>query len=119
MTSNYKNNAIRGPINAWLFNVLSSYMNLMFGASKAQLFKGHPDTVVEIGSGAGANMRYLRRGTTLIAIEPNIHMHQNLKKSAKKYGILLEIKTTTGESIDIPKASVDLEKIGHPKPDKR
>ncbi len=107
MTSNYKNNAIRGPINALIFNILSGYMDWIFGASKAQLFKDHPDTVVEIGSGAGANMRYLRQGSTLIAIEPNVHMHGNLKKSAKKYGILLEIKTTTGESIDLPKESCD------------
>jgi ubiquinone/menaquinone biosynthesis C-methylase UbiE len=62
---------------------------------------------VEIGPGAGANMRYLRKGTRLIAIEPNIHMHKNLQKSADKYGIILEIKSITGESIDLPNNSCD------------
>lgn len=107
MSSEFKNNAIRGPINSWMFKVLSGYMNYLFGKSKRSLFKGHPETVVEIGPGAGANMRYLKKGTKLIAIEPNIHMHANLKKSAKKYGITLEIKTVIGESIDLPDNSID------------
>ncbi len=107
MNSEFGNNAIRGPINAFIFNALSGYMNRMFGASKRRLFKNHPETVVEIGTGAGANMRYLRRGTKLIAIEPNIYMHENLKKSANQYEINIEIKTLTGESIDLPDNSCD------------
>jgi len=52
-------------------------------------------------------MRYLKKGTKLIAIEPNIHMHANLQKSADRYGINLEIKTLTGEVIDLPDNSCD------------
>lgn len=107
MDKEFKNNATLGPINSWLFNILSGYMDYLFGKSKRALFKNHPKTVVEIGAGAGANMRYLTAGTTLIAIEPNIHMHKNLKKSAKKYGIDLEIRTILGEAIDLPDNSVD------------
>ncbi len=102
MCGKYKNNAILGPINSWMFKVLSGYMNYLFGKSKRKLFKNHPEVVVEIGSGAGANMRYLKKGTKLIAIEPNIHMHKNLLKSAKKYGISLELRTVIGEEIDLP-----------------
>ena len=107
MSKTFKNNIILGPINSWMFKMLSGYMDYLFGKSKRELFKNHPDVVVEIGSGAGANMRYLREGTKLIAIEPNIYMHNNLKKSAKKYDINLEIKTLTGESIDLPDNSCD------------
>ncbi len=107
MSNEFKNNRILGPINAWMFKMLSGYMNYLFGKSKRSLFKNHPETVVEIGPGAGANMRYLKKGTKLIAIEPNIHMHKNLKASAKKYGIALEIKTMVGEAIDLPDDSVD------------
>ena len=103
----YKNNPILGPINSWVFKVLSGYMDYLFGTSKRALFKNHPETVVEIGPGAGANMRYLRKGTTLIAIEPNIHMHANLKKSAQEYGIHLNIKPLVGESIDLADNSCD------------
>ncbi|MDO5970147.1 class I SAM-dependent methyltransferase [Flavivirga aquimarina] len=107
MNNDFKNNAIRGPINAFMFKVLSGYMDRLFGKSKRQLFRNHPETVVEIGSGTGANMRYLKPGTTLIAIEPNIHMHANLKKSADKYGINLEIKAIKGELIDLADNSCD------------
>lgn len=107
MSNDYKNNTILGPINSWMFKVLSGYMDYLFGKSKRELFTDHPETVVEIGPGAGANMRYLRKGTKLIAIEPNIHMHANLKKSADTYGIHLEIKTLRGEYIDLPDNSCD------------
>mgnify|MGYP003671675648 CR=1 FL=1 len=107
MCKTYKNNAILGPINSWMFKVLSEYMDYLFGKSKRALFNDHPETVVEIGPGTGANMRYLKKGTRLIAIEPNIHMHDNLKKSADKYGIRLEIKTLMGEFIDLPDNSCD------------
>ena len=107
MSKKFKNNSIRGPINSWLFKILSGYMDYLFGKSKRALFKNHPETVIEIGSGAGANMRYLRKGTKLIAIEPNIHMHANLKESAKKYEIDLEIKSLIGESIDLADNSCD------------
>lgn len=107
MSKRYESNAVRGPINSWMFRILSGYMDWLFGASKRRLFENHPDTVVEIGSGAGANMRYFRRGTTLIAIEPNIHMHENLKKSARKYEINLEIRSLVGEAIDLPENSCD------------
>lgn len=107
MENKYKCNPILGPINSWMFKVLSGCMNLLFGKTKKELFKNHPETVVEIGPGAGANMRYLKKGTKLIAIEPNIHMHANLKRSAQKYEILLEIKTIIGESMDLPNNSID------------
>ncbi|UII79498.1 class I SAM-dependent methyltransferase [Flagellimonas sp. CMM7] len=107
MCTTYENNTVLGPINSWMFKVLSGYMNYLFGKSKRKLFKSHPKTVVEIGPGAGANMRYLKKGTKLIAIEPNIHMHTNLKKSAKKYGINLEIKAIVGEAVDLPDNSID------------
>lgn len=107
MSNTFKNNSIRGPINSWMFKMLSGYMDSLFGKSKRELFNNHSQTVVEIGPGSGANMRYMRKGTKLIAIEPNIHMHKNLKISAKKYGINLEIKTIVGEAIDLPDNSCD------------
>jgi len=104
MNNQFQNNNILGPVNSWLFKKLSGYMDHLFGQSKRKLFESHPKTVVEIGPGAGANMRYLDEGTRLIAIEPNKYMHANLRKSATKYGIELEIKTISGEAIDLPDA---------------
>jgi len=107
MSKKYKNNAILGPINSWFFYLISGYMDVLWGRSKRELFRNHPETVVEIGSGAGANMRYLKKGTKLIAIEPNIHMHTNLRKTADKYGINLHIQSITGEEIDLADNSCD------------
>lgn len=107
MNYEFKNNTLRGPINSWFFYIISGYMNVLWGKSKRELFHDHPETIVEIGSGAGANMRYLRKGTKLIAIEPNVHMHNNLRKTAKKYGVNLDIKSITGEAIDLPDDSID------------
>lgn len=102
MSKEFELNYFRGPLNAWIFKTLNGYMDYLFGDSKRKLFADHPSTVVEIGPGAGANMRYYRKGTEVIAIEPNLHMHENLYKSAHKYGIKLKIRTYLGESIDMP-----------------
>lgn len=99
MHNQYECNPIRGPINAWFFEILEGYMDRLFGSSKRKLFENHPDTIVEIGPGAGANMRYFKKGTRLIAIEPNIYMHASLRKAAITHGINLEIRSVTGESI--------------------
>lgn len=107
MNNTFENNNIRGPINSWFFYTISGYMNVLWGKSKKELFQDHPEIVVELGPGAGANMRYLKEGTKLVAIEPNIHMHKNLRRTAKKYGINLDIKSITGEAIDLPDNSVD------------
>ncbi|RXQ90349.1 class I SAM-dependent methyltransferase [Ancylomarina salipaludis] len=107
MENQFKNNAIRGPINSWLLRIISAYMHYKFGEMKRVLFKDHPGTVVEIGPGRGENMRYLRKGTHLIAIEPNVHMHAGLTKTAQKYGINLEIRSLTGEAIDLDDESCE------------
>jgi len=107
MENQFENNAIRGPINSWLLKVMSAYMHYKFGDMKNAMFKDHPDRLVEIGSGTGENMRYLRKGTHLIAIEPNIHMHENLRKTAEKYGINLEIRSLVGEAIDLADESCE------------
>ena len=74
---------------------------------KENYFKNHPKTVIEKGSGSGANMQYFKKGTKPIAIEPNIHMHANLQKSADRYGIILEIKALIRESINSRDSSYD------------
>jgi SAM-dependent methyltransferase len=63
--------------------------------------------VVEIGPGTGANLRYYRSGTRLIAIEPNRHMHSPLRKAAQRYGIELELHAEGADAIGLPDASVD------------
>jgi len=87
--------------------MLDRYQHHRFGARKAALFADLPPTVVELGSGTGASLRYLDRGTRLVAIEPNVHMHRALRRQAHRRGIELEIRPESAEAIGLPDNSVD------------
>ena len=97
----------RGRFNSAFFDVMGGYINWLMRHPKSTTFSGLPQTVVELGAGAGANMRYLPPGTHLIAIEPNRYMHTRLRRAARSRGIDLEIRSVVGERIDLPDASVD------------
>ena len=66
-----------------------------------------PTTVVELGSGVGANLRYLPAGGTLVAIEPNPHMHRRLRAAAERRGVHLELRDRVAEHTGLPDHSVD------------
>ena len=100
-------NPIRGRLNAWFFDALDGYMHRKYAEIKAGLLEKAPATVVELGPGSGANLRYLRSGTRLIAVEPNIHMHSVLRRRALQYGIDLDLRGLAGEDLDMPSESVD------------
>jgi SAM-dependent methyltransferase len=100
-------NAVRGRLNAAVLRTSNSYGHLLMGRRKRRLFANLPPTVVEIGPGTGANLRYYRPGTRLIAIEPNRHMHSPLRKAAQRYGIGLELREEGADAIGLPDASVD------------
>ena len=97
----------RGRFNAAFFKVMDSYIDWNLRPHKSRVYGDLPASVVELGSGVGANLRYLPEGTKLIAIEPNRHMHQSLRKAAERRGIRLEIRDVVAERIDLPDASVD------------
>jgi SAM-dependent methyltransferase len=89
------------------FAVMGGYINLHLHKRKSAVFAGLPQTVVELGSGVGANLRYLTAGTRLIAIEPNRYMHARLRRAAARRGVDLEIRDVVAERIDLPDRSAD------------
>ena len=99
------------PIRAWgnakFFESMDWYVHRHLGARKRALFADLPPHVVELGAGAGASMRYLRPGSHLLAIEPNVHAHGALRRRAARYGIDLEIRARRAESTALASASVD------------
>jgi len=97
----------RGRFNAAFFGVMDGYINWHLKQQKVLVYTDLPDTIVELGTGVGANLRYLRPGTKLIAIEPNPYMQAPLRRAAAKRGIGLELRDVTGEKIDLPDASAD------------
>ena len=100
-------NAVRGRLNAAVLRSSNAYGHLLMGRRKRRLLANLPPTVVEIGPGTGANLRYYRPGTRLIAIEPSRHMHSPLRKAAQRYGIELELREEGADAIGLPDASVD------------
>lgn len=101
-------NPVRGRLNAAILTFASGYDRLLFGRRKRALFAGHPDTLVEIGPGTGVNFRYYRPGTTVIAIEPNPHMHHRLTVAARRHGLRLEVRSETAERTGLADASTDV-----------
>jgi len=100
-------NPVRGRLNAAVLRTSNAYGHLLMGRRKQRLFANLPPTVVEVGPGTGANLRYYRPGTRLIAIEPNRHMHSPLRKAAQRYSIELELREEGADAIGLPDASVD------------
>ncbi len=100
-------NPIRGRINAWFLAFLDGYLHWKYGAVKTSLLEEAPATLVEIGPGPGANMRYIPKGSKLIAVEPNVHMHPILKRKAVKYNVNMELRALEGEQLDLATDSVD------------
>ena len=98
---------VLGRFNSAFFQVMGGYLDRHMHRHKAQVFADLPDTVVEIGPGVGANLRYLPPGARLIAIEPNRHMHARLRKAARAQGVDLEVRSIVAEQVDLPDASVD------------
>jgi SAM-dependent methyltransferase len=98
---------VRGPLNAIFFTVLDGYLDQLLRPHKQRVFAELPPTVVELGPGVGANVRYLSPGTRLIAVEPNEAMHARLRERAARAGVDLELHATVGEQLDLPDASVD------------
>jgi SAM-dependent methyltransferase len=93
--------------NATFFDSMDWYLHRRLGARKKALFADLPPVVVELGAGAGASMRYLTSGTRLVAIEPNAHAHDALRRKAARYGIDLEIRSERAESTGLATESVD------------
>ena len=106
-TASFDNGA-RSGFNAWFFDRLDRYINHASRRHKQAAFAGiEAGTVVEIGAGAGANVRYLPPGSRLIAVEPNLRMHDRLRRRCRQAGIDLTIVSGGAESIPLADGSVD------------
>ena len=104
---------LRGRLVAWGFAALDGYMDRKYAEIKPRLLTPTPPVVVELGPGAGANLRYLPRGIRLIAVEPNRYMHTRLRQRAEQFGIDLDIRGLPANHLDLPSASVDLVFASH------
>jgi SAM-dependent methyltransferase len=100
-------NPLRGRLNAAFFRAVDGYVHRLLGDRKAALLADLPDDVVEFGPGTGANLRYYRPGTRLVAIEPNPHMHRTLARTAARRAVDLDVRPVGAEATGLPGRSVD------------
>jgi SAM-dependent methyltransferase len=107
VTSVFDLHGIRGPFNSAFFRLFGPYIEWTLRSRKRRVFAGLPDRVVEIGSGVGANLRYLPGGATLIAIEPNWFMYGRLRAAAHRHRIQLDLRDRMAEHTGLADKSVD------------
>ncbi|MEU4423002.1 class I SAM-dependent methyltransferase [Actinoplanes sp. NPDC024001] len=100
-------NPVRGRFNSGLLRAADGYGHWLLGARKRGLFADLPDTVVEIGPGTGANLRYYRPGTKLVAVEPNPYMHAPLLAAARRRDISVDLRPEGADRIGLPDGSAD------------
>lgn len=98
---------LRGRLDAWLLRALDGYGDRKYREVKREMFGGLPRTILEIGAGAGANFRYLDRGTHVIALEPNLHMHSYLRAAAARHGVTVDVRAGVAERIPMADESVE------------
>lgn len=98
---------VRARINAWFFHALDGYLHRKYRRVKRELFGGLPRTVLELGAGGGTNLRYLDPGTHVIAVEPNVHMHANLRAAAARLPVTVDVRAAVAERLPLPDGSVD------------
>ena len=106
-TTGFEVHAARGPFNAAFFSVMGPNLEWNLRRHKRRVFADLPRTVVELGSGVGANLRYLPTGSTLIALEPNPHMHRRLRAAAERRGVHLDLRERGAERTGLPGHSVE------------
>ncbi|GIH22730.1 methyltransferase [Acrocarpospora phusangensis] len=104
----YQANPVRGRLNSLTFRLLDRYAHHLLGDRKQALFADLPETIAELGPGTGANFRYYRPGTRVIAIEPNPHMRSALTAHAAARGIAVDLRARPAEDTGLPSASVDV-----------
>ncbi len=106
-STGFEAHAARGPFNAAFFSVMGPNLEWNLRRHKRRVFADLPGTVVELGSGVGANLRYLSPGSTLTALEPNPHMHRRLRAAAERRGVHLDLRERVAERTGLPDHSVD------------
>jgi len=107
LSSIMKTNDIREALMARLLRAIEGSMHVVYGQRKRAVFRDLPATIVEIGPGTGANMRYYAPGTRVIAVEPNPAMHPYLRKAARRYSLQLDLRSTKAEHLDLVTESTE------------
>lgn len=93
---------------AWLLSRAENLEEETYRKEKRSLLKIKPNsTVLEIGPGAGVNLRYYPKSIKWIGIEPNPEMNKHIETKAKELGSKIELINCDAENIPIKDNSID------------
>jgi ubiquinone/menaquinone biosynthesis C-methylase UbiE len=93
---------------AWALAHVGKKLEKFVAPYKVRLLTDLSGTVLEIGPGTGANLRYLaKEGVRWMGIEPNPSMYPYLEQEANRLGIQIDVRQGTAERLPAPDNSVD------------
>ena len=102
---------------AWLLSHGERFDRDLYGERRRNLLGGLTGTVVEIGPGAGVNLQYYNlqyynlqyygHAVRWIGVEPNVHLHDRLRRKAAALGIEAEVLGGVAERLPLADASAD------------
>ncbi|MEO0373325.1 MAG: class I SAM-dependent methyltransferase [Cyanobacteria bacterium P01_A01_bin.17] len=108
-----KNDVYNGPqwykrFFAWAMATAAADYEGAIATRKHTLFANLQGEVLEIGPGAGVNLRYLQPNTHWIGLEPNRYMHSYLRQEAEQLGLKdIDLRTETAGNAGISDSSIN------------
>ena len=97
----------RARVFAFLLLKINAEYERLMAARKRCLLVELRGTVLEIGPGAGVNLKHYDPSVQWIGIEPNPYMRAYLEKEAERCGLQVDLRTGSGEQLDVADQSMD------------
>jgi SAM-dependent methyltransferase len=94
-------------IHAWLLAHGTARYERMVAGRKQALLSDLRGTILEIGPGAGPNLKYYPKNCRWIGVEPNPFMHPYLRRAAEQARLAIDIRTLEAEQLPAEDGSVD------------
>ncbi len=108
MSDSYtRHTGFNSRLNAWLLSMGGDRYNQLTDKRKRSLFSDLTGSILEIGPGAGANLKYYPDEVFLRGLEPNPYMQDYLREKGQKLDKPIKIITGQAESIPLDDESVD------------
>jgi ubiquinone/menaquinone biosynthesis C-methylase UbiE len=92
---------------AWVLARSNTAYERWMADRKRRLLGALTGVVVEIGPGAGNNLRYLPRDVRWIGIEPNPYLRPYLEESARRAGMTLDLRPGSADRLPLEPHSAD------------